>query len=184
MTIGMPSPGHHALGPDSGRLLVRTGRTGPARRAGHDLTIEVTRWSGEAVVDAEAPSRSSVSVDIEVGSLVVREGRGGAKPLTDANRAEIVKIVREKILRTTDHPSITFRSTGVEGTPASFTVHGDLTIMGRTCPVEVRGRVGDGRVTGGATVVQSRWGVEPYSTMLGALRVADPVEFEFDLAMP
>lgn len=176
--------GTHAFGPAAGRLLVKTGRTGLGRRAGHDLTIEVTRWSGEAVVDTEAPAGSSVSVSVDVASFEVREGTGGVKPLTGADRAEIGEVLRTRILHTAEHPSITFRSTAVEGTPESFTVHGDLTIMGETRPITVRGGATGSQVTGGATVVQSHWGIKPYSALLGALRLADPVEIEFDLSLP
>jgi polyisoprenoid-binding protein YceI len=176
--------GTHKLGPDSGRLLVKTGRTGLGRKAGHDLTIEVTRWSGEAVVDPAEPAASSLTLEIEVDSFEVREGVGGAKPLSDSDRADIKKVVREKILHTAEHPAITFRSTNVDGTPESFTIWGDLTIMGEPQPVTVRGQVTGDRVTGGATVTQSRWGIKPYSALFGTLKLADPVEIEFDLAAP
>ncbi len=176
--------GRHTLGPDSGRLLIRTSRTGLGRKAGHDLTIEVTDWSGEAVVDPGDPSKSSVTLEIQVASLAVREGTGGVLPLTDADRAEIVKVLRERVLHTGEYPTITFRSTRVEGTPAAFTVHGDLTIMGQDRPVDVRARTAGDRLTGGATVVQSRWRIKPYSALFGTLRLADPVEIEFDLAVP
>jgi len=135
-------------------------------------------------VDPADPANSTVTAEIEVESLEVKEGAGGVLPLTDADRAEIVKNLRGKVLNTAAHPTITFRSTSVEGTPESFTVEGDLTIMGVTRPVTVRGQVSGGRLTGGATVVQSRWGIKPYSALFGQLRVADPVEIEFDLAAP
>lgn len=176
--------GSHELGPDSGRLLVRTGRSGLGRRAGHDLAIEVTRWSARTAVDPAEPANSTVTAEIEVDSFEVREGTGGVMPLTDADRAEIMKNVRGKVLHTSAHPMITFRSTAVEGTPESFTVEGDLTIMGVTRAVTVRGQVSGDRLTGAATVVQSRWGIKPYSALFGQLRVADPVEIEFDLAVP
>jgi polyisoprenoid-binding protein YceI len=178
------STGTHRLGPDNGRLLVRTSRTGLGRKAGHDLTIEVTRWSAEAVVDTAEPARSSVTAEIEVDSFEVREGTGGVKPLTDADRAEITKTVREKILHTAEHPLITFRSTSVAGSPEAFVAEGDLTIMGETRPVTVRARADDDRLSGGATVVQSEWGIKPYSAFFGALRLADPVEIAFDLTLP
>jgi len=88
------------------------------------------------------------------------------------------------VLPTARHPLIMFRSTRVQGTPESFTIEGYLTIMGQTRPIAVRGEVAGDRVKGGATVVQTRWGIKPYSPLLGALRVADPVEVEFDLAVP
>jgi polyisoprenoid-binding protein YceI len=176
--------GTHKLGPDSGRLLIKTGRSGLGRKAGHDLTIEVTRWAGEAVVDTAEPSSSTVTLDMEVDSFEIREGTGGVKPLTDGDRAEIKKVLRGKILHTAEHPVITFRSTDVEGTPESFTIRGDLTIMGETRPVTVRGQASGDRLTGGATVTQSRWGVKPYSALFGALKLADQVEIEFDVAAP
>jgi polyisoprenoid-binding protein YceI len=175
--------GTYDLGPDSGRMLVRTSRSGLGRKAGHDLTIEVTRWSAQAVVDTAEPARSSVTAEIEVDSFEVREGTGGVKPLTDGDRVEIKKTMREKILHTAEHPVITFRSTSVAGSPEAFMVEGDLTIMGETRPVTIRGRVDGDRLTGAATVVQSEWGIKPYSALFGALRLADPVEIAFDLSV-
>src|SRR5690606_21750170 len=82
--------GTFQLGPDDGRLLVRTGRTGLGRRAGHDLTLEATRWT--ARVEAREPlDASSVEVNVDVDALEVREGTGGALPLSDRDRAEIKK---------------------------------------------------------------------------------------------
>lgn len=173
--------GTHALGPDAGRLLVKTSRTGLGSKAGHDLTIEVTQWQGTATVDTADPANSSVNVDVEIDSFEVREGTGGIKALTDDDRAEIKKTLREKILHADRYPTITFRSARVEGSPESFVVEGDLTIVGTAHPVTVRGSLSDGHVRGGATVVQSRWGIKPYSAFLGALRLRDEVEVEFDL---
>jgi len=177
--------GTYKLGPELGRVLLRTSRSGLGRRAGHDLTIEVTRWSGEAAVDTASPANSSLTLDAEIDSLEVREGIGGIKPLTDGDREEIKKTARTKILNASQHPTITFRSTGVNGTPEAFEITGNLTIMGRARPVTVKVRAGDdGRLQGGATVVQSQWGIKPYSAFLGALKLADEVRVEFDLAAP
>ena len=179
----MGSAGAYRLGPESGRLLVNTTRTGLGAKAGHDLTIEVNRWHGRAMVDVATPANSSVAVEVEVDSLEVREGTGGVKPLTDADRAEIHKTLKE-ILHTAQHPTITFRSRRVEGSAGSFTVDGELTVMGVTRPVMVQGRATDGRVVGGATVVQSQWGIRPYSAFFGALKLSDEIKIDFDIALP
>jgi polyisoprenoid-binding protein YceI len=71
----------------------------------------------------------------------------------------------------------------VEGSAGSFTLDGELTIMGITRPVTIQGGVTDGRVVGGASVVQSRWGIRPYSAFLGALRLRDEVKVDFDVAL-
>ncbi|MET7783679.1 MULTISPECIES: hypothetical protein [Streptomyces] len=80
--------GTYRLGPSTARLLIKTGRAVLGRRAGHYLTIEATRWSGEAVVVVGDPDKSSVSVTAETGSMGIREEVGGLKPLADADRVE------------------------------------------------------------------------------------------------
>jgi len=178
------SGGTYELGPDTGRLLVKTARTGLGAKAGHDLTIEVTRWQGQAVVDPADPAGCSVTVVVEVDSFEVREGTGGVKPLTAGDRADIKKTLREKILRTEQHPTITFQSRSVSGSTESFAVGAELTIAGSTQPITVQGRLTDGgRAQGSATVVQTRWGIRPYTAFLGALKLRDEVQVEFDVAL-
>jgi polyisoprenoid-binding protein YceI len=174
--------GAYRLGPESGPLLVHTTRAGLGAKAGHDLTIEVTRWHGRATVDTATPANSWVTIQVDADSFEVRQGTGGIKPLTDADRAEISKTLKQ-VLHTAQHPAITFRSRRVDGSAGSFTLDGDLTIMGVTRPVTVQGGVTDGRVVGGATVVQSRWGIRPYSAFFGALRLSDEVKVDFDIAL-
>jgi polyisoprenoid-binding protein YceI len=171
--------GTYTLGPESGRLLIKTSRTGLGAKVGHDLTIEVTRWQADVTIDSADAARSSVHVKADAGSLEVREGSGGVKPLTDSDRAEIKETIREKILHTGQHPTITFRSTRVEGTAESFSIDGDLTITGISQPVTVHGRLTAGRVEGSAAIVQTRWGIRPYTAFFGALKLSDEVKVEF-----
>jgi polyisoprenoid-binding protein YceI len=175
--------GRYRIGQSTGRLLIRTSRAGLGRKAGHDLTIEAIEWSGNVVVVVSDPGKSSVTMTVETDSLNVREGTGGLKPLTDANRAEIKRTLRsEALLHPAEHPTITFRSTRITGTPQSFEITGDLTIKGRTRPVTVHGSSdGDGLLRGWAIVTQSAWGIKPYSAFLGALRLADEVRIEYEV---
>ena len=174
--------GAYRFGPELGRLLVHTTRTGLGAKAGHDLAIEVTRWHGRATVDPATPANSSVTVEVDADSFEVGEGTGGVKPLSDADRAQIHKTLKA-ILHTAQHPTITFRSRRVDGSAASFACDGELTIMGATHPVALQGRVSDSRVIGGTTVVQSRWGIRPYSAFFGALKLSDEVKVDFDVVL-
>jgi polyisoprenoid-binding protein YceI len=178
----MEIAGAYRFGPELGRLLVHTTRTGLGAKAGHDLAIEVTRWHGRATVDPATPANSSVTVEVDADSFEVRKGTGGVKPLSDADRAEIHKTLKA-ILHTAQHPTITFRSRRVDGSAASFACDGELTVMGATHPVALQGRVSDSRVIGGTTVVQSRWGIRPYSAFFGALKLSDEVKIDFDVAL-
>lgn len=174
--------GNYKIGPENGQLLLKTSRTGLGRKAGHDLTIEVTRWSGEVMVYITDTNQSSVRVSALVDSLEVVDGTGGVKPLTVADRAQIKKIMREEILRPSEHPAVTFTSRQVTGTPQVFMVDGDLTIVGHTHPVAINVESdGNGRVWGSATVIQTRWGIKPHSAFLGALRLADEIQVNFDV---
>ena len=78
--------GNFRLGPDNGRVVLKTGRAGLAARAGHDLTIEITRWSAQVELPADAAggdTAATVKAEFDLGSLEVRDGTGGAKPLSD-----------------------------------------------------------------------------------------------------
>ena len=82
--------GIHELGPGDGRVLIKTGREGLAARAGHDLTLEITRWSARLTVPGtDDLAAATVTAELDLGSLTVREGSGGAKPLTDRDRRDI-----------------------------------------------------------------------------------------------
>lgn len=191
-TLWHPSPkvlyvtlkdGRYRFGPPTARLLIKTSRAGLGRKAGHDLTIEATRWSGTATVAVSDPVTSSVTVAVETGSLTIREGTGGLKPLTNADRAEIKRTLEgEALLHSAGYPTITFNSTSITGTPQAFAINGNLTIKNRTHPVTVHGTSeGDTLLRGWATLTQSTWGIKPYTAFLGALRLADEVRIEYEV---
>lgn len=170
--------GRYPLGPATGELVVHTSRSGLGARAGHDLTIEASDWEGELTVDNDGGAR--VAVRVPVTGLHVREGHGGVKPLSDRDRADIERTMREKILDAAAHPTIEFAAPS--GAATSGTLPGTLTVRGVTQPLEVTVTVTEGDATveahASAQVVQSRWGITPYSAFFGALRLADAVAVE------
>jgi polyisoprenoid-binding protein YceI len=172
------TPGQHLLGPDQGRLILRTSRDGLAARAGHDLTIEVTGWSGTLTI-GEDLAPAAVEVRIELGSLAVVSGTGGIKPLTDRDRREILATAR-KVLGTDRQPEATFTADDFGRDDAGgWLVSGSLTLAGRTRPLRVLvTEAGPDRYRATASVVQSDFGIKPYVGFMGALRVRDAVDVE------
>jgi polyisoprenoid-binding protein YceI len=63
-------------------------------------------------------------------------------------------------------------------------VVGELTIHGRSRPLQARIDVAEGRACASIPVVQTEFGIKPYSLMLGQLKVADEVTVELDVALP
>jgi YceI-like domain len=174
------SPGTHQLGPSDGRLEVRTFREGVAQKVGHDLIIDVTGWSATVEVGADG-ALASIGLEADAGSLQVREGHNGLKPLSDKDRADIRKSIDEKVLL---KQPITFRSSAVQNV-GGVTVLGELTIVGTERPASFELQVGDdGHVTGSLPVTQSEFGIKPYKAFMGALKVRDQVDIALSVQVP
>jgi len=172
--------GRHELGPDRGRIILRTSRDGLAAQAGHDLTIEATRWSGVLEVKDDL-SPADLEVRVDMGALVVRDGTGGVKPLTDRDRREIAVTMR-RVLSSGQYPEAVFAAAGFEPGAGGGGIDGTLTIRGQARPWRVSvTQTGDGRYRADASVLQSAYGIKPYSAFLGALRVRDAVDVAVDV---
>jgi polyisoprenoid-binding protein YceI len=169
--------GTYRLGPAGGRVTIKTARAGIAARAGHDLLIEVTRWSVR-VEAAEDAAATSITAELDLGSLAVREGTGGARPLSAADRADIGKTM-SKIL---GQGSATFTSTRVIPSTVGGAIEGTVTYRGRTQPIRLQVTApAPGRYRGTATVSQTAFGVTPYTGVFGALKLRDEVTVEFEV---
>jgi hypothetical protein len=185
--------GTHQLGPGNGpgtgRVLVKTGRVGLAARAGHDLTIEITRWSARVTVPEESGgiAAATLTAELDLGSLAVREGTGGAKPLTDRDRRDILGTA-SKILgpaATASFSSSRVIPSSAGGTVAGGAVEGTLTLHGASRPVRLQViSPAAGRYRGTAEVRQSDFGITPYSGFFGALKLRDEVTVEFEVQLP
>ena len=177
------NPGKHELGPDNATLQVKTYREGMASKAGHDLVIDVTSWRA-TVTSGEDSSPVGVELSAEPRSLRVRDGHGGAKPLSDKDRGDITKNIDKKVL---GGQAIDFRSTAVErpGGDGRLQISGELQIAGTARPVSFDLSMGpDGHVEGTLPLKQSEWGIKPFTALMGALKVRDDVEIVVDARLP
>jgi len=173
--------GRHQLGTERGRIILHTFREGVAAQVGHDLVIEVGRWSGELTLNDDL-SPSGLAVRIDMGSLIVREGSGGLKPLTDRDRREIAVTAR-KTLGSDRHPEATFAAGKFEpGADGGGAIIGTLTLAGAARPLRLEvSRTGPDQYHATASVVQSDYGIKPYRGFMGALKVRDAVDVEVDV---
>ncbi len=171
-------PGTYALGPQDGTLTVRTARRGAIAKVGHDLLIEVDTWGATVQIGAR-PEEMVVELTADSNSLRVVDGTGGVKALGDDDRAGIAQTIREEVLNGT---SITFRSIAVQDRgEGQLRVQGDLELAGGINQVAFDLRIGDdGQVAGAAIVKQTDWGMTPYTTLFGTLKVADEVAVAID----
>jgi polyisoprenoid-binding protein YceI len=178
------APGRYPIGPENGRIIIKTFRDGLAAQAGHDLIIDVTRWSGEVVVNDDE-MLATVEARIDMTSWVVREGTGGLKPLTESDRRDIIATA-QRLLSVDSDREAEFVATRVHPTDGeSGSIDGTLTLRGLSRPLQARFRqTSPGRFRATGTVVQSAYGIKPYTAFLGALRVRDAVDFEVEISAP
>jgi polyisoprenoid-binding protein YceI len=171
-------PGTYELGPQNGKLSVRTGRRGAIAKVGHDLLIEVGTWQARIEITAD-PQQTMLELTADSDSLRVREGTGGIQSLGDDERSGIDQTIAEEVLKGT---AIAFRSRSVQsGHDGRLSVQGDLELAGAINPIAFELNVGDdGHVSASAVVNQTAWGMKPYTALFGTLKVADEVEVLID----
>lgn len=161
--------GTHTVGPSNGSLKVKTGKEGAAAKMGHNLTLVVNSW--EATV--EGGDSPSIKLTADPSSVEVESGEGGAKPLGDKDKKDIKKTIDGKVLGSSQ---ITFTSSEVTDSEAK----GDLSIAGSSSDVTVPISVSGDKISGSTTLNQKDFGIKPFSTMMGALKVTDQVTVEFE----
>ena len=162
----------HTLGPRDGDLIVHTGKGGAAAKAGHELTIEVTRWKGTL-------DHGSMTLTADPRSLRVVDGM---MELGDDDKDGISQTIDEEVMK--GRP-IEFRSTRVVNRGTRLEVTGDLELFGFKRSLDFALNVGeDGRISGSAFVKQTDWKMKPFSALFGTLKVADVVEVSIDARVP
>jgi polyisoprenoid-binding protein YceI len=173
--------GSYRLGPDNATLTVKTGTAGAMARAGHNLEIRVTAWSAQLDLGDDATA-TSLTLEVDSSSLRVIAGSGGPKPLSDDDKPRIQQTITDKIFKGGE---ISFRSTGADDAGGGLHIHGELNLLGTTGPADFTLAIDDGGHFSAATeVTQTAFGIQPYSAMMGALKVKDEVAIVVDGALP
>ena len=175
--MGLES-GTYTLGPGDGTLTVLTGKGGAAAKAGHNLVIEVTRWSAKV----EVGEGISMALMADSRSLRVVDGSGGISPLGDDEKSGIKQTIDDEVLKGLP---IRFRSSAAQVAGSRIDVQGELELMRVRHPIEFALNIADdGKLTGSAMVKQTDWKMKPFSALFGTLKVADVVEVTIDALIP
>ncbi|HXF94564.1 MAG TPA: YceI family protein [Gemmatimonadales bacterium] len=167
-----------ALAPAS-RLEVRTGRAGLLGGLGHEHLVRARAFRGGIVYFPAAPERSSVTITVLTDSLEILTQ---AKP---SDLAKMTRAMREQTLKVRDYPETRFVSREVTPIEGGVRVAGDFTLAGQTRPLTVEVTLdfrGDTlHASTRFALKQTDFGMRPYSTALGTVKVADAVRFELEV---
>jgi polyisoprenoid-binding protein YceI len=168
---------YHVL--PASRLDVHTGRAGLLGGLGHEHHVTARAVHGQIVHVRANPDRSSVVVVVCADSLEI---------LTDAKPTDVAKMtraMREETLRVTAFPEISFASREATPIAAGLRVSGDFTMVGRARAITVDVALevaGDTlRARARFPLKQTDFGIKPYGTALGTVRVKDEVWLDIEV---
>nr|WP_240163283.1 YceI family protein [Mycolicibacterium sphagni] len=166
-------------------MQILTGVGGPAAKMGHRLTIAMASWRADVQWRGKQPVGVELVVDVD--SLQVIKGEGGVTPLTGPEKG----VVRSNALKALDvkkYPQITFSAEDISKTEAGYRLDGTVEIHGTSRPQTVDVAVGDSGdvwvMSASVPVLQTQFGVKPYSLFVGSLKVADEVNLRFTARHP
>lgn len=142
---------------------------------GHDLTIEMIKWSGRLRIGV-GPAASELTVSVDMGSMRIIDGTGGVKPLSEREKSEILRNART-ILSVDRYPEGKF----VADKMSDDAVEGTLSLLGRSHRLRLAYRTDSEHYRACGTVRQSDYGIKPFSAFFGALKLADVVCVEAEL---
>ncbi|MCA9546446.1 MAG: YceI family protein [Myxococcales bacterium] len=156
-----------------GTVQVFTFKEGLLSKVAHDLRLSLARFEisrdGDTVRGRFWPD--TLTVD---GAM--RDGRLDADGLKPKDKRDIHQNMTRKVLQTDRNPVVE-----LEATHAGGRLQGQLTLNGRRQPIACAVTEAGGRITGRVTLVPTRWGVQPFKALMGAIKLQDRVEVTFDL---
>lgn len=146
-------------------------REGLLTSFGHDVTLQVTNLSLEVGDD------DGIIADFDPGSLRV------TTDISASDRQDIEKNA-EKVLEPRKYPKIQFRSVSVVRDGDRARIEGDLTLHGVTSPISLEAHDDGARWNAKIVLDQRKFGIKPFSAMLGALKVKPEVEVNISVPHP
>ena len=176
---------HFLIDPGLSRFTARVFASGMLSSFGHNPTIAIREYTGEAVISSANLQQASLRISIPAGSLEV------ADDISQKDRAEIESRMRQDVLETSAYPEIVFESSQVTSNALSENLYGvqvtgNLTLHGVTRAETITAKVtliGDTlRASGEFSIQQTNYGIKLVSVAAGTLKVKDEVKIAFDFS--
>jgi polyisoprenoid-binding protein YceI len=174
---------HYSIESARSRFTVRAFASGLFAGLGHNPTFAVREYSGDASFTPGAPADASLKFDVKAGSLAVQDD------MSDKDRSDIERTMREEVLETSRFPEIVFESKKVSGaqlaeTLYAMTIEGDLTLHGVTRRQTISAQVVPAddtlRAYGECSLRQTDFNIKLVSVAGGTLKVKDELKLSFD----
>ena len=180
-----PEASRYRLDASRSKFIARALAGGLLWFKGHDHLIAVREFTGEAILDPDSLTASSLQISAKTASM-----EETSSIFTDAQKKIINRELREIVLLPDQYPEIVFKSTNVTGKASGagqydLKIKGDLTLNGVTRPITIPTKAtvsgDDLRAQGEFSIDRSDFKVKATSAFHGLVRVSNKVKFEFDI---
>lgn len=163
---------------------VFTFKEGALSALAHDLEIEVGRFTIE--VTGEGPDALAVDARFEAGSLKVLHAIKDGRPneMSAGDKHKIESNMKDDVLDVRRYPEIRFRAARVVRGGDGYVVAGELSLHGKSRPVEVKSHLSGGKQVAEITLHQPDFGIKPFSAMLGTLKIKPDLKIRISLPSP
>jgi polyisoprenoid-binding protein YceI len=175
----------YRLNAGESRFTVQAFAEGLFSSFGHNPTIAIRDFEGEAECAPDTLEAAKLRVTVKADSLAVTDD------IKEKDRLEIEQMMREQVLETARYPEIVFESTSITASRLSggryrVRVIGDLTLHGVTgkslwIQAEVKTTEEGLRAQGEFTLRQTDYQIKPVSVAGGTLKVKNELKFSFDI---
>jgi polyisoprenoid-binding protein YceI len=174
-------------------LQVQVFRGGTLARLGHNHVMTSKQVSGRVWLQS-AIVRSGFDLEFPVASLVVddaqaREAAGNefSGTIAQADREDTRKnMLRAEVLDAENYPTIKLQSVRLAGSLNAAQIMTRITIKGVTrdvfVPVTISSSGNELTASGSFDILQTHFGIKPFSIGLGALEVQDRLRIVFKIA--
>jgi polyisoprenoid-binding protein YceI len=179
------------IDPQSSSVTLRVYRAGVLSVLAHDHVLVATGIAGRLTLDEQQPGRSSLQLSVPVASLEIDnpEQRVREKFTTKIGKTDIEKIraivMSAEYLDEPNFPRVTITALEVAGALPTLSVGLNVRIKQvdkvYRVPVQVALEGDALHATGELFLLQSDFGMKPYSSLLGAIAVQDPVQIRFEI---
>jgi polyisoprenoid-binding protein YceI len=174
-------------------VAIQVRRSGTLARLGHNHVMTSKNLSGRVWLQS-ALAHSGFEMTLPVNDLIVDDkdarARAGADfpgeiPQTDRDGTR-KNMLRTEVLDSEHFATISLRSVAIRGSLPAVTAIARITIKGRNRDIEIPVNVTVSEATltakGAFDILQTDFGIKPFSIALGALEVEDKLHIEFALS--
>lgn len=187
-----PNSTRYTIDSQASLLVVKVYRDGQLASLGHNHVISSRDLQGEiylaeSIRDTAFEIRLPVAtLDIDSPALRAAAGDDFSGELdADAISGTRSNLLGEQQLDVASWPEIVLRSRAIDSAPPDFIVKVDMAfqthISSIAVPVQLEISGDQLKVAGTFTILQTEFGMQPFSVMMGALQVRNAIDVEFHI---